>query len=232
MPRFTATWISKTQIAPTVYEIVLETTDILLNYIPGQYININFGSSQYRSYSIAKLETISDKIKLTLIVDILPKGLASTYFSTNLPPLKLECIGPVGRFALSPSPRKKVFVATGTGLAPIIAMILQLKIQSITNVEIIFGVKSKEYNFLPNYVDVQKIKTTLCISDSEISDLNNHFKGRVTDYYNIHNKKYQNCDFYLCGNPNMVNEMIELLRADGFDSDRIITEKFLLAKKS
>lgn len=231
MPRFTATWTAKTQIAPTVYEIVLETTQTLSNYIPGQYININFGDSQYRSYSIAKLETISNKTKLTLIVDILSNGLASGYFSSNLPPQELACIGSVGRFTLSPSLRKKVFVATGTGVAPIIAMISGLSKEEKDNAVILFGIKSDKYNYLSKYINTNETKSTICISETE--DIKNgQFNGRVTDYYKIHTKEYASCDFYLCGNPNMVNEMIELLRADGFDSDRIITEKFLLAKKS
>ncbi|MBC7472532.1 MAG: FAD-dependent oxidoreductase [candidate division SR1 bacterium] len=230
MPRFTATWTTKTQIAPTVYEIVLETKETLINYKPGQYINIDFGNSKYRSYSISKLETISNKTKLTLIVDILPNGLASTYFSTNLPPLEFACIGPVGRFTLLPSLRKKVFIVTGTGIAPIIAMISQLSNKEKEDVEILFGVKSNEYDYLSRYLDTKIVKYTICISEK--ADIkNDQFNGRVTDYYKTHSIKYVNYDFYLCGNPNMIKEMQELLEVSEFDSNKVITEKFLLAKK-
>jgi all-trans-retinol 13,14-reductase len=230
MPRFTVTWTTKTQIAPTVYEIVLQTLDPLINYIPGQYINLDFGNNQYRSYSVAGLEIKNGKILIILIVDILANGLASGYFSTNHPPLVLLCIGPIGRFNLSPSPRKKVFIATNTGIAPIIAMISQMSDDEKNSVEIIFGVKSQEYDYLSRYINTTKIKSVVCIS--QVSDNNGTlFAGRVTDYYKLHSAEYIDCDFYLCGNPNMVSDMKILLEENGVGNDRVFTEKFLMAKK-
>jgi all-trans-retinol 13,14-reductase len=228
MSRFTATWTAKTQIAPTVYEIILETSDSLLGYIPGQYINIDFGERQYRSYSIAKLETIENRTILTLIVDVLTNGLASGYFSSKQPPQRLDCIGPVGRFTLSPSTRKKVFIATNTGIAPMIAMISQLRDKDPTEVQIIFGVKSIEYNYLSKYL--HDIKNVICISNDKNINTG-QFAGRVTDYYKLHAKEYNDCDFYLCGNPNMVSDIKGLLQTNGIEESCIFTEKFLLAKK-
>jgi all-trans-retinol 13,14-reductase len=222
MPRFIATWTTKAQIAPTVYEITLQTTDPLAAYIPGQYVNIDFGQRQYRSYSIVNLVRTDDVTTITLIVDILPNGLASTYFTTNTPPQDLACIGLIGRFILSPTPRKKVFIATNTGLAPIIAMVAQL---NPAEVEIIFGVKSSEYNYLSTYI-TDDIPSTACISQEK--GVNGVFEGRVTDYYKLHATDFTDCDFYLCGNPNMVHEMQDLLEANNIPKEHIFTEKFLL----
>jgi NAD(P)H-flavin reductase len=227
MPRFTSTWTSKTQIAPTVYEIIIETNDSLASYIPGQYINIDFGNNQYRSYSIAKLQTKENITLITLILDILPDGLASGYFTSKQPPQSLACIGPIGRFNLSISTNKKIFIATNTGIAPIISMISQMTNTEQESIEIIFGVKSIEYDYLSLYLDTNKIKTIVCVSQP-IEIKIGQFAGRVTDYYKIHYTEYTGCDFYLCGNPNMVSEMSGLLDSKGISEDRIFTEKFLL----
>jgi ferredoxin-NADP reductase len=227
MPKFTAIWTDKTQIAPTVYEIILETTDSFETYIPGQYINIDFEDKEFRSYSIAEFSSNIGKTTITLIVEILPNGLASGYFESNQPPQSLNCIGPSGRFNLSTSARKKIFIVTGTGLAPIIAMIGQLESQVNNDFEIIFGVRSKEYDFLPKYINSPEIKTTVCVSQPSLAR-SKYFIGRVTDYYSLHSNEYQNCDFYLCGNPNMVSDMKNLLVKNDIPEDQIFTEKFLL----
>jgi all-trans-retinol 13,14-reductase len=223
MPRFTATWTAKTQIAPNVYEIVLETNEPFPQYIPGQYINIEFESRKYRSYSIVKLDRMLDKTRIILIVDILANGLASEYFTNHTPPLDLDNIGPTGRFGFIPSPRKKVFVATGTGIAPIIPIITSLLAHQDTNFELIFGVKTIEHNYVSRYL--ASVKPILCVSQ-EVGT-NGEFKGRVTDYFTLHKSEYTDADFYLCGNPNMVTQMTSLIAADYPDA-QIVTEKFLL----
>ena len=228
MPRFDATWTDKTQIAPTVYQITLETSDPLLTFIPGQYINLEIKNKQYRTYSIAGVRHDNDMTKIFLIMDILPNGLASTFFMTNTPPIIFNCVGPAGRFEVSPSYRKKVFIATGTGIAPIIAMIDELTEENFEDIEIIWGIRTAEFNYMSKYIDTDKIKNTICISDDKAD--HSEFIGRVTDFYKSHASDYKDCDFYLCGNPNMVIEMQHLLAENKVNEDRIFTEQFLLKK--
>ena len=228
MPRFDATWIAKTQIAPTVYQITLETTEPLSTFIPGQYINLEIKSKQFRTYSIAGLRHNNSMTQIFLIVDILPNGLASTFFTTHTPPVIFNCVGPAGRFAVSPSYHKKVFIATGTGIAPIIAMIDELTEENFEDIEIVWGIRTAEYSYLKNYIDVDNIKSTICVSDSGTK--HNEFAGRVTDHYKLHADEYKDCDFYLCGNPNMVTEMRELLAQNNVSEDHIFSEQFLLKK--
>jgi all-trans-retinol 13,14-reductase len=223
MSRFTVTWIKKRQLTPTVLEIVLSTIDPLASYLPGQYINIEFDQKKYRSYSIAALNQGDGKTLITLIVEVSLKGLAGHFFDIHKPSgQQFDCVGPVGRFNIVESSKKRVFVATGTGLAPIVALINQIKGQ---NCELIYGARTLESDFHKEYVDVN-LPQILCLSQEK--DIEGVYCGRVTDYYLEHKDEYQNCQFYICGNPDMVAQMQELLELNGIEKSDIVTEKFLI----
>ncbi len=226
--KFVAAWIAKKQIAPTVYEVIFQTSAVLADYLPGQYINMDFGVGDWRSFSIVDTERKSDVLKFKLIVEILPNGLASDFFlNSEAKRQELACIGPVGRFVSVQSPRKKVFVATNTGLAPVSAIIAAFQESGEQNMTLIFGCKTREYDYSFDYVDRQNVEKIVCVSQDP-SAPDSYKQGRVTDHIPSLFPDPKNYDWYVCGNPNMVSDVVEYLRTKSIPNNQIVTEKFLL----
>lgn len=98
-----------------------------LNYLPGQYVDIIGKSGVRRSYSIANAPRQDGRLEFQ--IRQVDGGVMSQYWFEELAGndlLRLE--GPLGTFALrNTSPTNLVFLATGTGIAPIKAILEQLQ---------------------------------------------------------------------------------------------------------
>jgi len=96
-----------------------------LNYLSGQYVDIIWQGAR-RSYSIANAPQVNGK--LTLQIRHVEQGLLSHYWFNEAKAddlLRLE--GPLGTFCLrTVEPRNLIFLATGTGIAPVKAMLEEL----------------------------------------------------------------------------------------------------------
>ena len=96
-----------------------------LQYLAGQYVDVIWQGAR-RSYSIAN--TPQDDGKLVLQIRYVVQGLMSHYWFNEAKVndlLRLE--GPLGTFCLrTTEPSNLVFLATGTGIAPVKAMLEEL----------------------------------------------------------------------------------------------------------
>ena len=125
---------SLTLLAEDVLEVSLRTPPTSkLHYLPGQYLDIIAKNGVRRSYSIASAPREDGVINLQLRrVD---GGELSHYWfneARHNDLLRLE--GPLGTFCLRDLPSKHlVFLATGTGIAPIRAMLEQIAADPISN---------------------------------------------------------------------------------------------------
>ena len=110
--------------ASSVARLTLELDETAnFDFHPGQYVRIKVpGTTEWRSYSMA---TVSRELpQMDFLVRILAGGLMSEYLSTRCRPGdRLEVEGPMGAFILHPSRAQHIFVAGGTGIAPIIGML-------------------------------------------------------------------------------------------------------------
>lgn len=94
-------------------------------YLPGQYVQVLLKNGQRRSYSMAT-SVLRDN-QLEWHVRYMPNGIFSGHVFNELKPrelLRLE--GPFGSFFLRSSDRPMVLLASGTGFAPIQALLEQL----------------------------------------------------------------------------------------------------------
>ena len=103
-----------------------------LNYLPGQYIDVIGKNGVRRSYSLANAPRQDGKLELQ--IRQVQDGVMSQYWFEELAVndlLRLE--GPQGTFALrNTNPTNLIFLATGTGIAPVKAMIEQMKADPAT----------------------------------------------------------------------------------------------------
>jgi CDP-4-dehydro-6-deoxyglucose reductase, E3 len=96
-----------------------------VNYKPGQYLNIALDEKTERSYSIANAPTTEGVRQLELHVRVIPGGVFSERLTSRLKVREmLKVKMPLGTFYLRENSSKPiVMVASGTGFAPIKAMI-------------------------------------------------------------------------------------------------------------
>ena len=116
-------------LAPDVMEITLQLPSAeAFRFQPGQYLEFILKDGSRRSYSMACGQTDAHRVRLH--VRHMPGGLfTSRVFGAGTePPLKVRDIlrieGPLGAFFLDPDDTRPIlFLASGTGFAPIQAMI-------------------------------------------------------------------------------------------------------------
>lgn len=110
-----------------VMEVTLRTPPASqLEYVPGQYVDMIGKDGLRRSYSIANAPR--EDGKLTLQIRKVPDGEMSHYWFSEAKTndlLRLE--GPLGTFSLrKTNARQLILLATGTGIAPVKALLEQL----------------------------------------------------------------------------------------------------------
>ena len=118
--------VSLDPISPDILKIVLRTPPMSpLCFIAGQYIDV-IAADVRRSYSLANAPRADGLLEL--IVKRYPGGVLSAYWFERAAPgdlLRIE--GPFGTFFLRDLPPTNVlFLATGTGIAPVKALIEEL----------------------------------------------------------------------------------------------------------
>jgi ferredoxin-NADP reductase len=118
---------AKRLLTPNSTSLLLENT--IGAYMAGQHIDVRLvaedGYEARRSYSIA---SAPGSTELELLIERLPDGEVSPFIADELQPGDtLEIRGPIGgHFTWSPSnPRPVVFIAGGSGIAPLMSMIRQ-----------------------------------------------------------------------------------------------------------
>jgi CDP-4-dehydro-6-deoxyglucose reductase len=115
------------RLAPDVLKVVFRLPpQMSLDYHAGQYIDVIGGGGIHRSYSVANAPSADRRIELH--VRQVPNGAMSHYwFEQAKPNDLLRLRGPLGSFCLRDvAGIDLIFLATGTGMAPIKAMLERL----------------------------------------------------------------------------------------------------------
>jgi benzoate/toluate 1,2-dioxygenase reductase subunit len=117
------------RVAADVVRLELELAEgSWIDFRPGQFIQVKVpGTDQTRSYSIAS--TPAQLPKIELLVRLLPGGVMSEWLLNRAAPdAVVEIEGPHGAFFLREGEKAPhIMIAGGTGLAPMMAMIDQIR---------------------------------------------------------------------------------------------------------
>jgi CDP-4-dehydro-6-deoxyglucose reductase len=113
----------RVQLAPDVMKLVLRVPAVeSMEFLAGQYLEVLLEGGQRRSYSVANAPDAGSQFELH--VRHVPGGVFSAALFGGLPDgalLKVE--GPLGRFIYQSGSEPVIFIAGGTGFAPIKAML-------------------------------------------------------------------------------------------------------------
>lgn len=209
---------------------LVEPTNI--DFDPGQFINLNVGENTFRSYSIASPITKNNSVELVVSVD--HEGIGSNYLKVSSIGDETKIIGPSGRFTLPENLiNELVFIATGTGVAPFIPMFYKLvDLGYKGKISLCFGVRNEdEIFFVDKFEDLKtKLDFTYKICVSQPGPNWNGAKGKVTELLEI--SDFNNKQFFLCGHPLMIEDMIKRLTEKGVATTNIFHEKFTVSKKN
>jgi CDP-4-dehydro-6-deoxyglucose reductase len=198
------------------------------NYIPGQYINLIKGSIK-RSYSIVytckKLNIIELYIKNYL------NGEMSTFlFNTAKVNDVLRIQGPIGTFYLrKPKYNNIVFLATGTGIAPIKSFLEQMSnnFREYENISIhLFwgGRYKKDIFWYPDYPKLNiKYFSVLSREDKSWSGE----RGYVQNVALEKSIDFRFCQVYACGSMAMIDSARQILIKNGLNDKDFYSDIFV-----
>ncbi|MCA9386575.1 hypothetical protein KC669_00930, partial [Candidatus Dojkabacteria bacterium] len=126
---------------------------------------------------------------------------------------ELEISEPMGNYGIKVSENNKIFIATGSGLAPFIPMIKSLK----EKILLIYGIKNYDEDLSQIFLsEVSNLEVIRCISDENIKITNlNDINSRVTSYLKDNDLDWKNSDFYICGRNEMIVQVSEILENKG-----------------
>lgn len=221
--------IEKKLIAANLLELKFTKPDGF-TFQAGQFVQFlvpNNGTATRRSYSVSSAP--SDPY-LEFCIKIFPDGIGSGFCDQLEAGGTIDILGPRGRFILANESRPSFFIATGTGIAPIMSMIRdEIETKKTTReLKLLFGVRSENDLFWHDRLDVLKNKSDffsyiLTLSQPKPDGSWSGLKGRVTDHIIHHIVDH---DFYLCGSAAMVKDVRELLIQNGTAPAQIHFEIF------
>jgi len=189
-----------------------------IDFKAGQFIKtiLNDGKEFARSYSIASAP--NEKGTFDLCVKILPDGLGSHVFDNFTVGDSIEFEGPMGRFVIEDLQRDYVFIAAGVGIAPIRGHVQHLLNNNYQKKAIVyFGFRS-DYYYQEELEELKKKDNfSLLLTASRPPNNWNADTGRVHSIVKKHLEKSENAIAYVCGPPQMIRDIVPLLRDKGFE---------------
>lgn len=212
--------LAKEKLTDETYELRYEVPQDF-SFVPGQFVGLQVPPYPLKSYSIVDAKNG----EVTLLIDIFTK---SNYFVNTQVGDTLTLSGAYGVFKVKDTDLPKVFICTGTGVAPFIPMVKKLLAEKPDQkVKFFFGCRYLKDDYTSKYFGETlynpNLEFTRCVTRPE--DPTQKFEqGRVTEIVPKHNIDWKNSEFYICGSPQMVTDMKQILLNLG--ADKIYVEKF------
>ncbi len=222
---------SKIVVARELLKMQFSVTPADFEFNAGQFLSLNFGENKWRAYSIASSPT---EKKLELIVRLIPNGMASEIFRKSELGDEFIFKGPFSDFGLAGDEEKIVFCATGTGIAPIRSMILNMNGIENRKIKLFYGGRDeKDITYLDEVRKWANKNFEIFLGFSrgieEKNWENEKFisakKCRITKFLEKQTLE-NNCSFCLCGNGRMVQSVCDILKEKGIDSEKVFFERF------
>ena len=218
----------------TVGKLSLELADGAdFDFQSGQYVRIRVpGTDQWRSYSMAT--TPRELPRLEFLVRIIPGGAMSEYLRTRARACdSLEVEGPRGAFVLRSRRASHIFIAGGTGLAPILSLIDAMRRRSGPRPPSLlsFGCSTEQDFFYRDEIEIRqwwmpelRVRLSGGRNANAASGLS---RGNPVEALAADDIGDAETDAYLCGPPAMIEAARHRLVGLGVNPERIHAERFV-----
>lgn len=228
-------------IAPGVRHLTFTCEDTQpFNFIPGQFITLLIPTPEKtlrRSYSIANSYHDGGPT-VEFAASYVKDGTASELLFNLKPGDKVTATGPFGRLILrNEEPTRYVLMATGTGVTPYRAMLIEIekRLQQYPDLRVmlVFGVRVPEdllygNEFVAFAEKHPRFEFHAYYSQAQVTQpkpFEHH--GRIVKIFDHMQFDPIQDIFYLCGNPNMIDEAFAKLVERGFATENIRREKYI-----
>lgn len=212
-----AVLVAKTALTASIWRLEFEL-DRPVRFVPGQYAKVRVAEFEWRDYSIA---AASGKW-LMLLISNRTQGDGSHFADTVRIGEATEMELPLGSYHLLRNAHRKVFVATGTGLAPFLPMFEQLaEAGDLEAAELHFGCRTLVDDITGTFAHLPQ-RTVACLSRAPA--VAGAFQGRVTHALGCLEFDPSATDFYVCGSAAMVADCRMILERAG--ALQIFTEPY------
>ncbi|TKJ34814.1 MAG: oxidoreductase [Planctomycetes bacterium B3_Pla] len=208
-----------------------------VDFIAGQYVQLlapvykKGGEEVYRAYSVSSDPT--EKNSIETIIRLVPGGICTTYcFEYLKVGDEVRLNGPYGDFRLSDTNAPIVFIAGGSGMAPIKCILHYMQDTGNTRKAMyFFGANKVEELFLldrmkkfeSDLADFRFVPVVAALNDGE------NWSGQtglVTEAVRRDLKNASECEAYLCGSPGMIDAATNVLIELGMKEEAIFYDKF------
>ncbi|MCH7819314.1 MAG: dihydroorotate dehydrogenase electron transfer subunit [Candidatus Marinimicrobia bacterium] len=191
--------LSNEKIALNIYSLTFESTALLLESLPGQFVNINVDGEDSpffrRPFSIADVSQDSVEIIYEVI------GAGTWILSTMAAGDSIDIIGPLGEgYDLNFSGSKSILIGGGVGIPPLMFLYNKMKEQGI-ELQFLAGFKSIAHNYIPRRITNVQFSS----DDGSLGT-----KGYVTDLLTESLLNNEVKHIYACGPEPMLRKVIEI----------------------
>jgi Na+-transporting NADH:ubiquinone oxidoreductase subunit F len=230
--------VSLTDLTYDIKQVTLELTDSeRIDFTAGQFVQFEVPPYKltdepvYRAYSLSSPP--SDKRRIEMEIRLVPGGICTTYVFEHLKegdPVTVN--GPYGDFHLRDTEREIVFVAGGSGMAPIKSMLLDMQQNgNPRKATYFFGARALRDLFLVDEMrafekELADFTFVPALSEPGPEDNWDGETGLVTEVLDRRMGDLAAHEAYLCGSPLMIDACVEVLKQKGLPDDRIYYDKF------
>jgi len=208
-----------------------------IKFKAGQYVQFQVpeyeltSESIYRAYSMASQPSRINEVELE--IRLIPNGICTTYVFEHLKEGDTVTInGPYGDFHLHETDARIIFIAGGSGNAPVKSMLYNmLETNSPRETLYFFGARAVRDLFLVD--EMKELESKLAnfryipaLSEPLPEDNWKGETGLITDVLDRHITSGENTEAYLCGSPGMIDAAIAVLTKNGIHEDNIYYDKF------
>ncbi|MFC7156379.1 ferredoxin--NADP reductase [Halomarina halobia] len=223
----TAEVVSIHRMTPRVKQFRLRAEGHEFDYEPGQHTTVQFerdGEEVVRPYTPTSLPGTDS---ITLAIKVYDDGTASAYMHTRRVGDEVVLGSLEGNLTLENPEADVAFVATGTGITPVMALLKQYLREGEGDAHFFFGEKDREsvlYRETLDQLEAEHENLTVVYSLSDSGYEWTGPTGHVQEHLEASLDDFEGRDFYVCGVPAMVVETTERLAALGAPDDRVFTE--------
>lgn len=242
--------VSSTSLTPDVAQFVLHAPDHTFSFAPGQHVGVAYESEDdglvHRSYSPVSRPSTDT---VALMVKRYDNGTCSVWLHDRSPGDTVHLTSPSGNLHLRDLDRDAVFLATGTGLTPMVSMVQQYLDEGTGRATLIYGEQTRDTLAYRDTLDLwaagsDRFDVVYTLSRGDAADdlpeaddaaadpsklgATPVFRsGYVQDHLGdlLRDDLIADSHMYVCGVPQMVVDTRSTLVGDlGVDGDRVFSE--------
>lgn len=230
--------VSLTDLTYDIKQVVLRLIDPPeISFTAGQYIQFEVPEYElsseevYRAYSMASQPSRKNEVELE--IRLVPNGICTTYVFNYLQEGDRVTInGPYGEFYLRDTDADIVFIAGGSGMAPIKSILYDMYEKGIQRkATYFFGARAVRDLFLVE--EMRELEKNMpgftfvpALSDPLPEDNWEGETGLITDVLDRHYSSVDHLEAYLCGSPGMIDAAVAVLTKKGLPEEKIYFDKF------